>query len=171
MRALVALLLFTGCATVGAGGASYVLPGDDRPMGDVVVQPAQGRPLRLSSLKGKVVLLDLWASWCAPCREELPALDELARRLRGEGVEVVAVSVDVDRAAADEMMHTRPRWNLTLAHDPALAERLGPPTMPSSYVIDTRGRLKQINCGYEPGDIHRVETQLRALLAASATRR
>jgi thiol-disulfide isomerase/thioredoxin len=166
MRALSFLLLFTGCATLGAGGASYTLPGEDRLMSDVVLQPVQGRELRMSSFKGKVVLLDLWASWCTPCREELPLLDDLAQRLRGEGVEIVAVSVDVERSAADELMRSRPRWHLTLGHDPALAERLSPPTMPSSYVIDAHGRLKQINCGYEPGDIHKVEAQLRALMSA-----
>ena len=165
MRLTLFLLCLSGCATLG-GGASYTMPGDDRSLSDLVVHPLEGRgEVRVSSLKGKVVLLDLWASWCTPCREELPLLDDLAERLRGEGVEIVAVSVDEDRNAAAELVHTRPRWHLTLGHDPAVAERLSPPVMPSSYVLDGHGRIKQINAGYEPGDIHKVEAQLRALAA------
>jgi thiol-disulfide isomerase/thioredoxin len=133
-------------------------------MPDLTLRPMSGRgTIRLASLKGKVVLLDLWASWCAPCREELPLLDDLSRRLKGEGVEIIAVSVDEDRAAADELVRLRPRWHLTMAHDPAAAERLNPPAMPSSYIIDARGRLQQVNAGFEPGDIARIEARLRAL--------
>jgi thiol-disulfide isomerase/thioredoxin len=112
-----------------------------------------------------VVLLDVWASWCPPCREELPLLDDLSRRMRGQGVEIIAVSVDEDRAAANELISMRPRWHLTMVHDPSVAERLNPPTMPSSYLIDARGRLQQVNAGYEPGDIERIEARLRSLAA------
>jgi thiol-disulfide isomerase/thioredoxin len=164
MRPLLLLpLAALGCAALGASGGGSA-PATDQPMPDLSFTPMQGRgQIRLASLKGKVVLLDLWASWCAPCREELPLLDDMARRLRGEAVEIIAVSVDEDRAAADELVRLRPRWHLTLAHDPAVAERLNPPAMPSSYVIDARGRLQQVNAGFEPGDIQRLEARLRAL--------
>jgi thiol-disulfide isomerase/thioredoxin len=165
MKALPLLLLTAalGCATLGASGGGPG-PAPDQPMPDLTFRPMQGRgSIRLASLKGKVVLLDLWASWCPPCREELPLLDDLAQRLRGEGVEIIAVSVDEDRAAADEFLRRRPRWHLTLVHDPAVAEALNPPTMPSSYLIDARGRLQEVNAGFESGDIHRIEARLRAL--------
>ena len=164
MRLLAALLL-AGCASMGsAGGAG---PVTDQPMPDLTLQPMHGRaPIRLAGLRGKVVLLDVWASWCAPCREELPLLDDLARRLRGERIEIIAVSVDEERAAADELVRMRPRWHLTMAHDPSVAERLNPPAMPSSYLIDTRGRLQQVNAGFQPGDIERLEARLRALAGA-----
>jgi thiol-disulfide isomerase/thioredoxin len=163
MKKLLLLSTITlGCANLGAtgGGAG---PAPDQPMPELTLRPLRGSPIRLASLKGKVVLLDLWASWCPPCREELPLLDDLAQRLRGEGVEIIAVSVDEDRAAADEFLRLRPRWHLTLVHDPSVAEALNPPTMPSSYVIDTRGRLHEVNAGFESGDIHRIEARLRAL--------
>ncbi|HXU82424.1 MAG TPA: TlpA disulfide reductase family protein [Polyangia bacterium] len=163
-KLLLSVLFIFGCASLGASGGGGG-PAPDQPMPDFTFKPMQGRgsSIRLASLKGKVVLLDLWASWCPPCREELPLLDDLAQRLRGEGIEIIAVSVDEDRAAADEFLRQRPRWHLTLVHDPSVAEALNPPTMPSSYVIDVRGRLHQVNAGYEPGDIHRLETRLRQL--------
>jgi thiol-disulfide isomerase/thioredoxin len=160
---LLSLTLALGCGSLGAAGGGAT-PATDQPMPDLTLRPMSGRgTIRLASLKGKVVLLDLWASWCAPCREELPLLDDLSRRLKGEGVEIIAVSVDEDRAAADELVRLRPRWHLTMAHDPAAAERLNPPAMPSSYIIDARGRLQQVNAGFEPGDIARIEARLRAL--------
>jgi thiol-disulfide isomerase/thioredoxin len=164
MKKLLLLLTITsGCAALGASGGGGG-PAPDQPMPDFTFRPMQGKgSIRLASLKGKVVLLDLWASWCPPCREELPLLDELAQRLRGEGVEIIAVSVDEDRAAADEFVRQRSRWHLTMVHDPSVAEALNPPTMPSSYMIDARGRLHEVNAGFESGDIHRIEARLRAL--------
>jgi len=158
------LLTFTlGCASLGAGGGGTG-PVPDQPMPELTLRPMRGSaPIRLASLKVKVVLLDLWASWCPPCREELPLLDDLAQRLRGEGIEIIAVSVDEDRAAADEFLRRRARWHLTLVHDPTVAEALNPPTMPSSYLIDARGRLHEVNAGFESGDIGRIEARLRAL--------
>ena len=164
--ALLSLSAVLGCSALGGGGGGGGGAGlmADQPMPDLTLRPMNGRgQIRLASLRGKVVLLDLWASWCPPCREELPLLDDLSMRLRGQGVEIIAVSVDEDRAAADELLRQRPRWHLTLAHDPSVADLLKPPTMPSSYVIDARGRLQDINAGFEPGDIHRLEARLRQL--------
>jgi thiol-disulfide isomerase/thioredoxin len=165
MKKLSLLLLAAtlGCASLGSSGGGGG-PAPDQPMPDFTLRPMQGKaPIRLASLKGKVVLLDLWASWCTPCREELPLLDDLAQRLRGQDIEIIAVSVDEDRAAADEFVRRRPRWHLTLVHDPSVAEALNPPTMPSSYVIDARGRLHEVNAGFQSDDIHRIEARLRAL--------
>jgi thiol-disulfide isomerase/thioredoxin len=168
MKKLLLSLLVAGCASLGASGGGG--PARDQPMPDLTLKPMHGRgSIRLASLKGKVVLLDLWASWCAPCREELPMLDDLAQRLRGENVEIIAVSVDEDRAAADEFLRQRSRWHLTLVHDPTVAETLNPPTMPSSYVIDARGHLHEVNAGFESGDIHRIEARLRELASRAAS--
>ena len=65
--------------------------------------------MALSCYRGKVVLLDVWASWCGPCKQELPMLDDMARRLRGDGVEVLAVSVDQERANVVEVPAARGR--------------------------------------------------------------
>jgi thiol-disulfide isomerase/thioredoxin len=123
------------------------------------------KPIRLSDYRGKVVLLDIWASWCAPCKEEMPQLDALASRLRGKGVEILAVSIDEDRPAAESFLKTRRKWALTLAHDPAGAvpERLQPPKMPTSYIIDSNGIVRHVNAGFQAGDADRLEAQLLEL--------
>jgi cytochrome c biogenesis protein CcmG/thiol:disulfide interchange protein DsbE len=169
ISALVLLAFAAGCATLGAtAGPSGdgAVRGLGEPMPDVTVEEFWDRKeMRLSDLRGKVVLLDIWASWCVPCKDEMPTLDEMARRLRGKGVEIIAVSIDEDRAAAEQFLKRRKRWSLTVAHDPAgaLPDRLQPPKMPTSYVIDRAGILRHVNVGFEPADARRIEAQLSEL--------
>ena len=70
---------------------------ESAPMPNVVFEGAGGAPRRLADYRGKTVLLNLWATWCIPCREEMPALDRLQRELGGEAFEVVAVNIDTNR--------------------------------------------------------------------------
>jgi cytochrome c biogenesis protein CcmG/thiol:disulfide interchange protein DsbE len=157
-----------GCASTSAGGGGEGASGNTvgETMPELVLDDFyRSKDIKLSSRKGKVVLLDIWASWCVPCKDELPALDDLAHRLGDAGVEVIAVSIDEDRAAAEQFLKKRKKWNLTLAHDPngAVPDRLQPAKMPTSYVIDRKGILRQVNAGYTPGDEQRLERELRAL--------
>jgi cytochrome c biogenesis protein CcmG/thiol:disulfide interchange protein DsbE len=162
--AVAAALLVSACATAGgAGGGSAARgPGVGRPAPEVVVDRLNGKTLALSSLHGKVVLLDVWASWCGPCKQELPMLDAIAGRLHKRGVEVVAVSVDQERENVDKFLEARPRWNLTIAHDPkgAIADTFQPDKMPTSYVIDRAGIVRYVNSGFEPADAKEIEQHL-----------
>jgi thiol-disulfide isomerase/thioredoxin len=164
----VLLLSLVGCATGGAsgggGGGGDVSVG--APVPDLTVDGFwDKKPIRLTGYRGKVVLLDIWASWCAPCKEELPALNEMAGRLAARGIEIVAISVDEDRQAAETFLKKHKRWSLTLAHDPAgsVPSSLNPPKMPTSYIIDGDGIVRHVNAGYQAGDARRLEQQLLAL--------
>ena len=137
-------------------------------MPDLVLNRLDGAGhIRLGALRGKVVLLDIWASWCGPCKEEMPLLDEIAGRLRRRGVEIIAVSIDEEKAKATDFLRSRPRWSLTLAHDPQgkIPELLQPPKMPTSYIVDSRGILRYINAGFERADAKVMEQRLLALAA------
>jgi cytochrome c biogenesis protein CcmG, thiol:disulfide interchange protein DsbE len=161
-------------STTACSGATQVSADAKSEAESLVGKPApavewsalHGSPrLELSSLRGKVVLLDLWASWCTPCQESLPLLDDLAARLDGEGVEIVGISVDESRADADAFLARRSHWALTLGHDPEqkLVDRLQPPEMPTSYVIDRQGVVRSINAGFEPSHLRQLEQRLLAL--------
>jgi thiol-disulfide isomerase/thioredoxin len=77
------------------GEVAAMLPADPpRPLGDLVFNDPDGQPMTLADLSGKTLLVNLWATWCAPCRYEMPALDELQREMGGEDFEVVAVNID-----------------------------------------------------------------------------
>ncbi|HXI55793.1 MAG TPA: TlpA disulfide reductase family protein [Polyangia bacterium] len=157
----------TSCATVGGNGESGGQGGGvGQMMPPITVRALEGgRAIDLHALRGKVVLVDIWASWCAPCKEEMPMLDEMAARLKRKGVEIIAVSIDEQRASALTFLRSRPHWSLTLAHDPEgkVPELLQPPKMPTSYIIDSRGILRYVNTGFERADAQRLEQRLLAL--------
>jgi cytochrome c biogenesis protein CcmG/thiol:disulfide interchange protein DsbE len=124
--------------------------------------------IKLSSLQGKVVLLDFWASWCAPCQEELPLLDDMAVRLKDKGIEIVGVSLDENKADAERFLTRKSSWSLTLGHDPEqrVADQFKPPKMPTSYVIDRKGVVRQMNAGFERSDAKKIEAQLLDLASS-----
>jgi thiol-disulfide isomerase/thioredoxin len=142
--------------------------GIGRPAPEIVIDRMDGKPLSLSSLRGKVVLLDVWASWCGPCQKELPMLDAIARRLHGRGVEVLAVSIDQERSNLVKFLEVQPGWALTVAHDPRgrIAETLQPDKMPTSYVIDRAGVIRYVNSGFDPSDAAVIERLLEELAGA-----
>jgi cytochrome c biogenesis protein CcmG/thiol:disulfide interchange protein DsbE len=152
-------LLLAGCATAGPGADALV----GTPVPKMKVSKLDGRALNAHDLDGKVVLLDIWASYCDPCREELPLLDAMATRLRPKGIEIVAVSIDENRDdAAGWVKAHGSSWSLSFAHDPEgqLAQSLKVPRMPSSYIVDRAGIIRQVNAGFEREDVKKIEARL-----------
>jgi thiol-disulfide isomerase/thioredoxin len=170
-RPLIGLLLaLVGCATGGvatgglAGGAESGGGGNQvgAPVPEIRVESLAGKTLGVSDYRGKVLLLDVWASWCGPCKQELPMLDDMAKRLRTDGIEILAVSIDQERANLVKFLRARSRWALTIAHDPKgeIADRLSPERMPTSYIIDRAGIIRYVNSGFVPGDAAAIERRL-----------
>jgi len=124
-----------------------------------------GRNTTLRSLRGKVVFVDFWASWCVPCRQEFPVLQRLYARYQERGLRVVGITVDQEAANARTFVE-RAGARFLILHDAnrAVAERYAPPSMPTSYVIDREGILRYINRGFEASDDAKFERQIRALL-------
>lgn len=124
-----------------------------------------GTPLALQSLQGKVVYVDFWASWCAPCREALPALDALYRKHSASGFTVVAVNVDTDRDAALAMLKRTP-VSYPLVFDPAgvWPETFGLRGMPSGYLLDRTGVVRFIKTGYQARDLPKLVAAIEAEL-------
>lgn len=165
-RMFVLATALSSCATVGAAKQSAHGPVIGQPLPELSLRElASGQPLSLKSLAGQVVLLDIWASWCAPCKEELPILDEMAGRLAGTGVEIVAVSIDEDPAAMHEFLRLKKTWRLRVVHDPLrkVPSELQPAKMPTSYVVDRRGVLQKVYGGFDRADASRIEAELKEL--------
>ena len=158
-----ALFLCASCATGGSGGAQVNQVGLPAP--EITVQRMSGKPVSLSNYRGQVVLLDIWASWCVPCKQELPMLDDIASRLHHRGVEVLAVSVDQERENVVKFLGARGHWALTIAHDSKgeIADRLQPDKMPTSYIIDRQGIIRYVNYGFVPSDAQTIERRLADL--------
>ncbi len=129
---------------------------------DVELRDAGGRRLRLSDFKGRVVLVDLWASWCAECQRSFPALDRLSREYRPRGVEIVAVNLDQHKKDAAAFLATRP-YEMLVVFDPRarMLEAFGAAGIPSSYLIDRQGAVRYQHSGYTAGS---TEAQYRRQL-------
>jgi thiol-disulfide isomerase/thioredoxin len=121
----------------------------------------------LPATAGKVVVIDFWASWCAPCKAAFPAYDELHRDFAAQGLVVLGVGVDEKRAAHDAFL-AKLKPVFATVHDGAqkLVAAAGVPGMPTAFIVDRRGIVRHVQVGYH-GDKTRQElrTQVAALLA------
>lgn len=159
LAALVAL------AALGAAPASAAAPrvGDRAPAFDLKPLVA-GRPgASLASLSGEVVLLDFWASWCAPCKLTLPGLARLQKRHRG--LRVLAVSLDEDRGKALAFLKGQDT-SLAALHDAGrkVAESYDLGGMPAAVLIDRKGVLRARYDGYVEDDLEAMEADARKLM-------
>ncbi|MCA9531878.1 MAG: TlpA family protein disulfide reductase [Myxococcales bacterium] len=124
-----------------------------------------GKPVRLSDLKGKVVVVDFWATWCVPCRSELPVLQRLYERYRERGLVVVGVTVDQRIEHVRRFLKESP-VSFPVVHDAehAVAERYQPATMPSSYFIDKTGVIRHVQHGFRASDADAIEARIVQML-------
>ncbi len=123
-------------------------------------------PLGLSQLRGKVVIVDFWASWCAPCRQSFPWLNEMQAKYRDRGLVVIGVNVDRERTEADRFLAQTPAaFKIVYDPDGALAARYQVPGMPSSYLIGRDGQQAGVHIGFRKGAREQREAELQRLLA------
>jgi thiol-disulfide isomerase/thioredoxin len=146
--------------------ASLALASPEKPAPSVVVQNSDGASVDLSSYRGKVVLVDFWASWCPPCKTSFPALDMLYREYASRGVEVLAVNLDERRRDADAFLSAHPH-RLTVLFDPKGSSPVafGVKGMPSSFVIDRAGNIRFTHMGYSGNVDESYRREIAQLLA------
>ncbi len=137
-----------------------------KPAPDVVLQRADGEAVHLSAYKGKVMLVDFWASWCPPCKTSFPALDALYKEYRARGVEVIAVNLDERRKDADAFLQDHPH-EMTVLFDPKGVSPVafGVKGMPSSFVIDRAGTIRFTHMGYSGNVDESYRREIAELLA------
>jgi len=160
--ALLALALFAPAVGALADGVGV---GDPAPA--FTLPDFGGGQVGLSELRGRVVCLDFWATWCATCKTALPALEALARRPGFEDVRFLAVNIDRAGEPADRFVAERlPGAKLTLLRDAggALLARYGAEGMPALYLIDRDGVVRHVEAGYETAALRRVERALDDLV-------
>lgn len=125
-----------------------------------------GNNIRLAALRGKVAIVDFWASWCVPCREEFPVLARLHASYNAQGLVVVGVSVDRELSNVRDFLRRTPA-SFTIVHDSAhaVADRYRPATMPTSFIVDRRGVVRFVHAGFRAPDAARMEHEVQTLLA------
>lgn len=123
----------------------------------------------LDQYRGKVVVLDFWASWCKPCRQSIPWLNEMKSRYAHDGLVVIGVNVDAEHADAERFMHAvRIDFDVVFDPDGELAKRFKVQGMPSSFVFDRAGNLVESRIGFRDAQKAGHEAELQRLLSTSA---
>jgi len=119
----------------------------------------------IDAARGKVVLLDFWASWCAPCRQSFPWMAELQHRYGPEGLLIVAVNLDRERPPAERFLAQTPA-GFRIEYDPEgeLATQFDVTGMPMSFLIDRHGRVRERHAGFREAQRAEREAQIRTLL-------
>jgi cytochrome c biogenesis protein CcmG, thiol:disulfide interchange protein DsbE len=128
--------------------------------------PVYASSLDLTNLGGRVVYLDFWASWCGPCRQSFPWMEILKSTYGAQGLEIVTVNLDRDRADADKFLkQLHPTFDVRFDPKGELAELYKIQGMPSSVLIDRHGVTRFTHVGFRPVDGPLYEAQVRQLLA------
>jgi len=160
---IVAITLSVATGLTNVTQAALPAPGSTAP--DFALKSASGRNIRLSELRGQVVLINFWASWCGPCRQELPLLEKLQERYRSAGFTLLAISIDDDRKNADAMLGKLGVKLVPLYDgDKRVAKRYDVDTMPATLIVDRDGRVRYVHRGFLSGYEQKYEQQVRELL-------
>ena len=128
---------------------------------------ATGESVALDKLRGRVVYVDFWASWCGPCRRSFPWMNELQQKYGGAGFTVVGVNVDKRRPDAEKFLQQTPAA-FTIVYDPAgtTPEAYGVKGMPSSYLVDANGKVVAVDSGFRDEQKAEFEARIKTLLPA-----
>ncbi len=159
------MLLKNACAVIALTLAAQVGATEVGQMAPEFDVPGAAGPVKLSALRGKVVYVDFWASWCGPCKQSFPWMNAMQTKYGAQGLTVVGINVDKKRADAETFLKSTPA-QFTVAFD----EKGGTPTayqvkgMPSSYLIDRDGKVIATHTGFRPDESAALEAKLRAAL-------
>lgn len=124
-----------------------------------------GGEMTLSGLRGQVVMINFWASWCGPCRQEFPALDEMYRKYKPLGFAMVGINVESEKADAERFLGARPvSFPILFDPDNRVSGSYGVSAMPTTLLVDRKGRIRWQHRAYKPGDEAEYIAQIRAML-------
>ncbi|HXM95910.1 MAG TPA: TlpA disulfide reductase family protein [Candidatus Dormibacteraeota bacterium] len=172
MKVVRKIAAWSAVALAAAILVAFALPSYRQGEASIAGKPAQnfslelaGKPQHLSDFKGKVVVLNFWATWCPPCVEETPALNRLQRYIDARGGMVLGVSVD-DDAAAYEKFLTDQAVSFPTYRDPTKksAREYGTSIYPETYIIDRRGKIARKVIGPQQWDSPDMRAYFDAIL-------
>ncbi len=159
LRIALAALAFSALAAVsGATAERTAAP-------DFTLKSATGENIKLSELRGQVVMINFWASWCGPCRQEMPLLDELHARYSPMGFTMLGVNVEKDSSKAKALLKDLPvDFPILFDQQNAVSKDYDVVAMPSTVLVDRDGNIRYIHKGYKPGDENAYQDMIRTVL-------
>jgi len=138
---------------------------EGQPAPDFALKSSTGENLRLSEYRGDVVMINFWATWCGPCRQEMPLLDELYSRYQRVGFSLLGVNIDDDSRRAMRMIEEL-GVNFPVLFDARkeVSELYAVDAMPVTVIVDREGTVRYVHHGYKPGYEDKYLDQIRSLL-------
>lgn len=116
--------------------------------------------------KGKVILVDFWASWCGPCRESFPWMTNIQAKYKGQGLKVIAINLDQEKQqAVDFLKEFKPGFTVLFDTQAQLPEDFGVIGMPTSFLLDRQGKIRATHVGFHQNNINEYEAAIAELLA------
>ncbi len=142
-----------------------IAAGSSGPAPDFSLTSRDGSVVQLSSLKGNVVLINFWATWCAPCRQEMPLLDAIYQKYNHVGFEMLGINVENDAKGAERYLTETP-VTFPILFDPTgkVSKQYNVKAMPSTVLVDRQGNVRHVHFGYKPGYENDYQDQIRALV-------
>ncbi len=158
MKAIVSGLLLTVALATQAADISGAAP-------DFTLKSNLQKNLRLNELKGQVVMINFWASWCGPCRQEMPLMQEIYDKYKKLGFTIWAVNVDEDTALADEFLQdVKVSFPILYDTENKVSELYDVEAMPTSIMVDRNGDMRFLHKGYQPGFEDKYAKEVKQLI-------
>ena len=125
-----------------------------------------GKAIDLSQFKGQVVMINFWATWCGPCRQEMPLLEDIYKKYKPMGFTLVGVNVEPDAKGAEAWLAKQKPVSFPIAFDTdsKVSKMYNVAGMPSTVFVDRKGNIRIMHKGYKPGDENLYLTQIRSML-------
>lgn len=143
------------------------LAGGEAP--DFTLDSREGNAVSLAALRGQVVLVNFWANWCAPCRQEMPLLDALYRRYEPMGFTLLGINVEPDSRLSERFLRDTPvTFPILFDTTEQVSKLYSVAAMPSTVIIDRKGVVRYIHHGYKPGDENKYQESVRTLIRERA---
>jgi thiol-disulfide isomerase/thioredoxin len=158
--------IFRGVILAGVLATSLSLAGDGSgPAPDFNLGARGGKNLVLSELRGQVVMINFWATWCGPCRQEMPLLEQMYKKYRPMGFTLLGVNVEPDPAGAEDWLKETPvSFPILFDRENRVSKLYNVSGMPSSVLIDRKGNVRYLHRGYKSGDENTYLNHIRALV-------
>jgi len=155
---LLVLSIFMGSSLASSGLTGQTAP-------DFVLKSATGENLRLSEYRGDVVMINFWATWCGPCRQEMPLLDELYGRYQRVGFNLLGDNIDDDPRRAMAMVNELGiSFPVLFDEDKKVSKLYEVEAMPLTILLDREGTVRHVHHGYQPGYEQKYLNEIRSLL-------
>jgi cytochrome c biogenesis protein CcmG/thiol:disulfide interchange protein DsbE len=169
---VLALLILAGCSSPGTVRAASVKPVKDRkPAPDFTLKDSMGKAVKLSDYKGKVVLLNFWATWCGPCKIEIPWFVEFEQKHKDQGFAVLGVSMDEEglEVVRPYLEETKINYRILLGTDSVAQLYGGVDSLPTSFLLDREGRVASVHVGLVSKSAY--QNDINSLLGSSKSSR